>query len=263
MKKQIELVQTLLKQNNLYQGEIDGMTNTQTLQAIAGLVGIDVGWPEKRKIVGAIQVFADKEGISTKPIDGFWGPITEEAFNELSAKVYQKEVKRHIWRPEEIIEANPNNWPKQYTDEFNAFYGNQGENLVRVNLPYEHRFSWALHQKTRSFQCHVKVADSISRILTKVLEHYGETEIKRLKLDVWGGCFNIRPIRGGTRPSMHSWGIAVDYDPDHNKLDWGADKATFARSDYHKWWELWEEEGWLSLGRARNFDWMHVQAAKI
>ncbi len=263
MKKQIELVQTLLKQNNLFQGEINGLMDEHTMECIATIEGIDTGWPERRKIICAIQVFADREGITVKPIDGLWGPITEEAFNELFAKVYQKEIKRHIFRPEEIINVNPNNWPIQYTDEFNAFYGNPGENLVRVALPYEHRFSWALHQKTRSFQCHAKVADSISRILSKVLEHYGETEIKRLKLDVWGGCFNIRPIRGGTRPSMHSWGIAVDYDPDHNKLDWGADKATFSRSEYQKWWELWEEEGWVSLGRARNFDWMHVQAAKI
>ena len=25
----------------------------------------------------------------------------------------------------------------------------------------------------------------------------------------------------------------------------------------------WEEEGWISLGRARDFDWMHVQAARL
>ncbi len=62
---------------------------------------------------------------------------------------------------------------------------------------------------------------------------------------------------------MHSWGIAVDYDPERNLVKWGRDRATFAKSEYDTWWKLWEEEGWVSLGRTRNFDWMHVQAAKL
>jgi hypothetical protein len=62
---------------------------------------------------------------------------------------------------------------------------------------------------------------------------------------------------------MHSWGIAMDYDPERNKLKWGRDKAAFAWPEYDAWWRLWEEEGWISLGRQRNFDWMHIQAAKL
>ena len=30
-----------------------------------------------------------------------------------------------------------------------------------------------------------------------------------------------------------------------------------------RWWALWEEEGFVSLGRAGDFDWMHVQAARL
>jgi hypothetical protein len=62
---------------------------------------------------------------------------------------------------------------------------------------------------------------------------------------------------------MHIWGIAMDYDPNRNKLRWNSDKAVFAREEYRRWWEFWEEEEWVSLGRSRNFDWMHVQAARI
>jgi len=100
-------------------------------------------------------------------------------------------------------------------------------------------------------------------VLEDVLKHYGLEEIKRLKLDVWGGCYNDRPIRGGSKPSMHSWGIAMDYDPANNKLRWGKDKATFAQPEYLEWWKIWERHGWISLGRQRNFDWMHVQAASL
>ena len=70
-------------------------------------------------------------------------------------------------------------------------------------------------------------------------------------------------MRGGTRWSTHAWGIAIDYDPDRNQLKWGRDRAAFARPEYDAWWRLWEEEGWVSLGRTRNYDWMHVQAAKL
>ena len=70
-------------------------------------------------------------------------------------------------------------------------------------------------------------------------------------------------MRGGTKPSTHSWGIALDWYPSRNKLRWGRDRASLAAPDCDDWWRIWEAEGWVSLGRSRNFDWMHVQAAKI
>ena len=41
------------------------------------------------------------------------------------------------------------------------------------------------------------------------------------------------------------------------------DRARFARPAYAPFWRLWAEEGWLSLGHARDFDWRHVQAARL
>jgi hypothetical protein len=96
-----------------------------------------------------------------------------------------------------------------------------------------------------------------------VLQHYGPDKVRQLGLDLFGGCLNVRKMRGGSAWSMHSWGIAFDFDPDRNQLKWGRDRAVFARPEYQKWWELWEEEGAVSLGRARNFDWMHVQFASL
>jgi hypothetical protein len=55
----------------------------------------------------------------------------------------------------------------------------------------------------------------------------------------------------------------VDWDPANNKLKWGKDKATLAGPEYDFWWQCWEEEGAVSLGREQNRDWMHVQFARL
>jgi hypothetical protein len=55
----------------------------------------------------------------------------------------------------------------------------------------------------------------------------------------------------------------MDWDPERNQLKWGRDRASLDASVYDFWWRTWEAEGWVSLGRSRNFDWMHVQAARL
>lgn len=69
--------------------------------------------------------------------------------------------------------------------------------------------------------------------------------VKELK--TWDGCFNIRPTRGATTASLHSWGLAIDLNAAWNQLgqpptlsegfvkcfkdagfDWGGD---FSRED--------------------------------
>jgi D-alanyl-D-alanine carboxypeptidase len=39
------------------------------------------------------------------------------------------------------------------------------------------------------------------------------------KLVSYGGGFIFRPVRGATGISLHAWGIAWDFDPDHNQLN--------------------------------------------
>jgi len=62
--------------------------------------------------------------------------------------------------------------------------------------------------------------------------------------------------------STHAWGIAIDWFPGQNKMHWDSRKASLAHPDLDAWWALWEQEGWLSLGRTEDRDWMHIQAAK-
>ena len=37
-------------------------------------------------------------------------------------------------------------------------------------------------------------------------------------LKTWDGCFHIRPVRGGSSASLHSWGLAVDMNASWNGL---------------------------------------------
>ena len=101
------------------------------------------------------------------------------------------------------------------------------------------------------------------RIVQATLDHYGMEKIRELGLDLYGGCFNNRSIIGGKATSMHAWGIAVDMDPDRNGLNIPAPKAVLSGPEYAAFWRFVEAEGAVSLGRSRDYDWMHFQFATL
>jgi len=262
-KKIITLIQSQLNSMGIDAGPVDGILGPRTMGALNQIEKIPPQWSNDRKAIAFIQLIAQKKGIESGKIDGYWGPQTDFAFDSLEQIVMEKK-EPVIWRPEEGQVQNPNDWPSQRPEEnLDKFYGPVGENQTRIALPYPHKLAWKPAEIVHSYLCHEKVHDSLFRVLTRVVDSYGPGEISRLRLDLWGGCLNVRKKRGGTTYSLHSWGIAVDYDPNHNQLKWGRDRAVFAKPEYDTWWRLWEEEGWLSLGRSRNFDWMHVQAATL
>jgi hypothetical protein len=215
-----------------------------------------------RQLVAHIQLLAKDKGADPGKIDGLWGTRTDFAFTQLEHFEQYGELPAP-WRDQAPV-ANPvNRWPAQERSKLIAFYGQPGSNLVTVDIPYTLRLDWDLNVRVQQVTCHKKVAESVQRVLQRILDHYGEQGIKDLRLDRYGGCYNHRVMRGGTSLSMHAWGIALDFDPSRNKLEWGRDRAAFARPEYDPWWRTWEQEGWTSLGRRRNFDWMHVQAATL
>jgi hypothetical protein len=70
-------------------------------------------------------------------------------------------------------------------------------------------------------------------------------------------------MRGGSSLSTHAFACALDINPEQNQLRWGSDKAKMAHSDCKAFLDAFETQGWISLGRERNFDWMHIQAARL
>ena len=152
-------------------------------------------------------------------------------------------------------------WPRQA--DVSAFYGAVGTSQTTIEIPFDMWLAWDKSVRARKMTLHTKVAASDERVLQAVAGLYSAQERKTIGLDLFGGSLNVRKMRGGSAYSMHSWGIAIDFDPERNQLKWGKDRARLAQPDAVPFWLEWEKEGWLSLGRARDFDHMHVQAARL
>ena len=153
-------------------------------------------------------------------------------------------------------------WPRE--SECPKFYGPKGENQTVIDLPYPMTLDWDRGKVIRRMTCHEKVAEPMRRIFDKLLAEYGAARLTELGIDQFGGCLNVRLKRGSRSSwSIHSWGVAVDLDPDRNLLRETARTARFARPEYLPMWKIIEGEGAVSLGRARNFDWMHFLFARL
>jgi hypothetical protein len=140
-------------------------------------------------------------------------------------------------------------------------YGEPGDekNLVSMVVPYPMKLSWYIKTIVTKIRCHKKIAEPLKKVFDEILTHYGLEKIKELKLDIFGGCYNFRPVRGGTNLSKHSWGIAIDLDPENNQLKWGKDKASFAKPEYKFMIDTFYKHGFESLGVEKNMDYMHFQ----
>lgn len=182
------------------------------------------------------------------PADGIPGSKTAEA---IALKLGIKELFK--WPTQEEVRSNT------------SIFGAPGNKipLVSVTLPYAMKLSWDSSSSITKISCHKLVAEAVRLIFEETYNHYGEEQIERLGLDLYGGCFNDRSIVGGTSKSMHSWGIAIDLDPDHNGLNTHSPKARFSAGEYVAFWEIVEDQGGVSLGRLRDYGWMHFQFARL
>ena len=267
----IRFVQQELKSLKYRIGEPDGKLGPKTESGLRKALDKRKGelpegwvsWPRTRLITAYVQLRCRDENVNPGRIDGFWGSQTDYAVNVIRERIQNNLVAPNFRDSEDLDQNRRHLWPRQKEADVRAFFGPVGQNLTRLQLPYTHRLAWDKTQRLNSFHCHAKVHDSLSRVLTNVLAHYGEPQIRELRLDLFGGCYNKRKKKGGKTWSMHAWGVAVDYDTANNRFEWGWDKASFAGPEYDAWWQIWEKEGWTSLGRARNFDWMHIQAPHL
>ena len=148
------------------------------------------------------------------------------------------------------------------TKEAIAKYGKpsqSGTYLVSIKLPYPMRLAWDKKTKVNTMRCHKLVAQNFTNVFNELLSTYGLAKIQELGIDLFGGCFNFRAMRGGSDYSRHSWGIAIDLDPERNKLKETSATARFARAEYKPMIDIFYKHGFVSLGREKNYDWMHFE----
>lgn len=135
----------------------------------------------------------------------------------------------------------------------------KGTYLKTINLPYPMRIAWDTNSKVTKMRCHKDVADAFLSVFNELLEVYGYSKIVELGIDLYGGCFNFRKMRGGSSWSKHAWGIAIDLDPARNGLKTPFEKANFSKPEYKELHRIFEKHGFVNLGKAKNFDAMHFE----
>lgn len=75
-------------------------------------------------------------------------------------------------------------------------------------------------------------------------------------LDQHNGGFNFRPITGGKSLSLHSYGVAIDWDAAHNPR-----KKPLTKTLPDWWYDIWKQHGWSDGKHFKTPDPMHVQFA--
>ena len=229
----IKDIQEKLTELGLYTDTIDGINGSTT------------------KI--GIRAFQRLNGLS---VDGIAGPKTlAKLFDNFDRTELESETDIGIHDSDE----NWPNWPKSNTQSLMSYYGNVGTNQTMAKLAYPMKIAWDKRKTLTQFQCNVKCKEAFEYIFDKVQRTYSESDINEIGLNIFGGCLNVRPMRGGTSYSTHSWGVALDLDPERNQLKWGKDRARLAKPDCEEFWKIVESTGATSLGRRYGYDFMHFE----
>lgn len=142
--------------------------------------------------------------------------------------------------------------------------GTAESQLVTFNAPYKMRlYDRGQATNVTKVRCHVKISQLAESALITVLQHYGAERIVELGLDVYGGSYNARQMRGGTEWSKHAFGIAFDFLPLENALKTRLANSTFGKPEYKAWLDIWQQHGFVNLGRAADYDPMHFEIARF
>ena len=154
-------------------------------------------------------------------------------------------------------------WPSQAeVRSGRSIFGKAGDesNLVSLEPPYPLYYEGT---RVKTIRVHKLIANAVKSALEEVLDYYGVEKIHELGLDDYGGCFNYRKTASGASLSMHAWGIALDFAADKNTYAMKKPQASLSTPECAQWWKIWESYGATSLGRSKNYDWMHFQFASL
>jgi hypothetical protein len=170
-------------------------------------------------------------------VDGFWGPKSIAACQSYLRSLMPAE----------------SNWPRPSQESLQGFYGSPGDESKLVSVNVEGLGLKYDGKPVKSLRCHDKVADSLKRALESLAKSHPDI------LAQYAGVYNNRTMRGGSLPSLHARGAAIDLAADTNRLSqsWPV-SATMPLEVM----EAFAREGWVGLGWLIGRDAMHFQATQ-
>ena len=167
-------------------------------------------------------------------------------------------------------------FPKDTQADLDAFYsrhrlGSTGkptaawerEHLTTITPAYPLTLAFPPGTQVTKVTCHKKIADSLTRVFERILEHYGSLEeVKKARMHLFAGMYNFRKIRGANRLSTHSWAISIDLDSANNPQGKPHDESKGMMPKAVV--DIFEAEGWKWGGRfgGKRVDCMHFQATR-
>ena len=182
-----------------------------------------------------IQEMQARLGVSP---DGFWGPKSIAA------------CQAHL----RSLMPEPHPWPFPDETSLTSFYGPAGDtsrhtllDVTGLGLRYDGK-------AVRQFTVHQRCASSLRRVIEAIAAGPHAAILK-----TYAGVYNNRPMRGGTRPSLHARAAAIDLDPANNgnRSHWPL-QSTMPIDVM----EAFAREGWLPAGAFWSRDAMHFQATR-
>jgi len=87
----------------------------------------------------------------------------------------------------------------------------QADFLVHIALPFPMSLSWDKSRTVTQMTCN----RFLGGVFTEVFARLQSANVQK-QITSFGGCFSFRPQRTGTKLSAHSWGIAIDLNPETN-----------------------------------------------
>jgi hypothetical protein len=118
-------------------------------------------------------------------------------------------------------------WPHEDTAALDAFYGDPrgrnglvsptwySNNIIRWTPPYNMYYSEG-HVPLKTLLIHKKCKPAFDAAFTEVYNFFKVDGVVEQRLNISGGTYNFRLMRGGSKLSVHAYGIAIDMDPEHN-----------------------------------------------
>ena len=240
--------------------DADGVIGSQTLAAIATALGATVS-SYKATTIKNIQKAVGATA------DGVLGSKTLNAIiSKLGNGVIKKQevdplVQKYIDKPIKYTDVNyKSSLVKQSVlRSGKSVFGKAGCENMLVNVPVPANYPLKYDGKpVKSIRIHKLVADRLAAALQDIINHYGE-DIEKVAPGacVYDGSYNFRKTTGTSSYSIHSWGLALDFDASNNTMKMAAPKARLSQPIYEPFWNILEYHGFMSLGRRGNNDWQH------